>query len=251
MKKNKLNLLIDAILIILVGLLAGGGYLVYYVLIPGQECKEKYGPFTELHFWGMDRHEWANIHLIISFIFLAFTLLHIILHWKMIVIMTNKLFKKRNKHKIAIWSIVLITILIMLLPFTIKPELSDCAPRHYNYNRYWKQGTQTEQNKKNTYTQFKTKSDNQYATQKEQPAKPVKRTDQHNYKNELEEQIRGSLSLIYACRLLQIDANKLCEKLGIPANEKNERLGRIKRKYNLDMQHIKNEMIDMHLSKKQ
>lgn len=64
MKRNKLNLLIDALLSLLVGLLAGGGFLVYYVLVPGRDAKLKYGQFAELKFLGLDRFQWADIHLI-------------------------------------------------------------------------------------------------------------------------------------------------------------------------------------------
>ncbi len=249
MKKNKLNLLIDAILIILVGMLAGGGFLVYYILLPGQECKDKYGPFTELHFWGMDRHEWADIHLFLCFFFLAFTLLHIILHWEMVVSMTRNITKKGKKHLLVIWITITVTILLILLPFFATPELSEKAPQNYGRfykNRYEPTGVNATHEKTIT-----PETNEQKTITKNKKTKTKRRVTENHYRNQLEEQIKGSQSLIAACNQLGIDADKLCEKLNIPTSEKGERLGRLKRKYRIEMTEIKEEMIGMHLAKKQ
>ena len=87
----KLNLIIDIILFLLLMTMAGIGFLIKYTLISGEKQNIIYGTNTNLEFWGLDRHEWGTIHLIVSIIFVVFILLHIILHWKMIVCFLKRL----------------------------------------------------------------------------------------------------------------------------------------------------------------
>ncbi len=80
--KMKINLAIDAIMLVLLMSVAGLGFLIKYVLVPGYKVTGLYQADVELYFMGLSRHEWGNIHLLLSFIFLGLMLLHIILHWK-------------------------------------------------------------------------------------------------------------------------------------------------------------------------
>tara|TARA_R110002033_G_scaffold38827_3_gene78300 strand:+ start:2890 stop:3105 length:216 start_codon:yes stop_codon:yes gene_type:complete len=47
----------------------GIGFLIKYTLISGKERNVIYGKNVELSLFGMDRHEWGYIHLVIAFVF--------------------------------------------------------------------------------------------------------------------------------------------------------------------------------------
>ena len=57
MNKSKLNLIIDFIMLIILIVIAGIGFLIKYVLVPGFKRNEIYGQDMELYFWGLDRHQ--------------------------------------------------------------------------------------------------------------------------------------------------------------------------------------------------
>ncbi|MBU0567408.1 DUF4405 domain-containing protein, partial [bacterium] len=82
--KSKVNFVIDALMFLCMMAITGTGFLMKFVLIPGQERWVKYGRNVELLLLGIDRHEWGAIHLVLGFILLGLLVIHIILHWKMI-----------------------------------------------------------------------------------------------------------------------------------------------------------------------
>lgn len=85
MDKSKVNLIIDALLFLCVMAITGIGLLMKYVLLPGKETAAVYGRKVDLFLFGMDRHAWGRIHLIIAFVLLGLLTLHVVLHWNMIV----------------------------------------------------------------------------------------------------------------------------------------------------------------------
>lgn len=79
MRKVNLNFLVDAVAFVAFVLLTATGVLIRYVLPPGS------GRFSAL--WGMDRHDWGQIHFWIAVLFLASLGLHLFLHWRWVVSM--------------------------------------------------------------------------------------------------------------------------------------------------------------------
>ena len=84
MNKAKLNFVIDALMFLCMAAIAGLGFLMKYVLLPGRESTIKYGRRVELSLLGLDRHDWGAIHLYLGFFLLTLLMLHIVLHWQMI-----------------------------------------------------------------------------------------------------------------------------------------------------------------------
>jgi hypothetical protein len=60
MKKSKLNLIIDALLLVCMAAITGIGLLMKNVLVPGYKRWDIYGRNVELYFWGLDRHQWGT-----------------------------------------------------------------------------------------------------------------------------------------------------------------------------------------------
>ena len=128
MDKGKINFLIDALMFLCIAALAGIGFLMKYVLIPGKEAWVVYGKKVELSWLGMDRHAWGAVHLYLAFLLLGLLLLHIILHWQMILGLFKKFIVQANlRSEVAILFAVLCAALLFF-PFFINPELDDSPP---------------------------------------------------------------------------------------------------------------------------
>lgn len=121
--KSKVNFVIDTLMFLCGISIVGIGLLMRFALIPGKDRLAIYGRDVDLLSFKMDRHEWGTIHLVIGFIFLGLLLLHIILHWKMIVNMYQRLIGSRIARKI-ITSIFMISCVIWLtFSLMVKPEV--------------------------------------------------------------------------------------------------------------------------------
>jgi len=125
MKKSKLNLILDALLLLCIATIGGIGFLMKYVLVPGYQRWEIYNRNVDLFFWGMGRHEWGTIHLVIGFVFLALLVLHIALHWGMLVSIYRTLVPNRFARCVVAVILVCLTILLLIFPFLVQPEIQE------------------------------------------------------------------------------------------------------------------------------
>jgi magnesium-transporting ATPase (P-type) len=131
---GKLNLILDSILLLLLLPIAGIGFLMKYVLLSGEDRIPVYGANVDLEFLGLTRHEWGTIHLIISLLFMALLLLHIILHWTCIESFFCKLLPNKFVRTVLAVLAVVVILFTLLGPFMIKPKEVPYQP-HYR-NRY-------------------------------------------------------------------------------------------------------------------
>lgn len=81
MRKANLNFVVDAVAFVAFVFLTATGVLVRYVLPPGS------GRFSTL--WGMDRHEWGQLHFLTAVVLMASLGLHLFLHWRWVVCMVK------------------------------------------------------------------------------------------------------------------------------------------------------------------
>jgi hypothetical protein len=125
MKKSKLNLVIDGLLLLCIAAIAGIALLMKYVLVPGYKRWEIYGRNVDLFFWGLGRHDWGTIHLVIGFVFLALLVLHIVLHWGMIVSIYRVLIPNTVLRYIVAVVLICSTILLFAFSFLVKPEVQE------------------------------------------------------------------------------------------------------------------------------
>jgi len=77
MNRSTANAVVDAVAFAAFVFLAATGVLIRYVLPPGS------GHISSL--WGMDRHEWGQIHFWIAVALFAVLAFHLLLHWRWIV----------------------------------------------------------------------------------------------------------------------------------------------------------------------
>src|SRR4030043_1639399 len=122
MDKTKLSFVIDALMFLCLMGLAGLGFLMKYVLLPGREAWAKYGRNVELTWLGWDRHDWGQIHLYLAFILLGVLVIHLILHWQMILGLYARLLPHpRTRTRVAL-AFLILTVLLLYFPFLITPE---------------------------------------------------------------------------------------------------------------------------------
>ncbi|MDD2437275.1 MAG: DUF4405 domain-containing protein [Massilibacteroides sp.] len=121
LEKSKLNLVIDLILLLLLSVIAGIGLLIKYVLVPGIQRNTIYGTHIDLEFWGMNRHEWGDLHLYLGFLFLTLLLIHILLHWKMAANLYRHLLPNKTIRLALTILLAVATLLALSFPLFVKP----------------------------------------------------------------------------------------------------------------------------------
>ena len=122
--KPKLNLIIDALMFLIMMAMAGLGFLMKYVLIPGKERWVKYGRNVDLTLLGWDRHDWGALHLYLGFTLLGLLILHIILHWKQIVGLFQR-FIPSERRTLVLLVFLLLAVFLIYFPFLVSPEIGE------------------------------------------------------------------------------------------------------------------------------
>jgi len=121
--KSKANFVIDTLMFLCGISIVGIGFLMKYSLIPGKDRLVKYGRNVDLLLFKLDRHEWGTIHLVIGFIFLGLLVLHIILHWKMIVNMYHRLIGSRIARRRITSIFMIVCVIWLIFSLMVKPEV--------------------------------------------------------------------------------------------------------------------------------
>ena len=123
MQKSIINFSINALMTLCMSAIIGIGFLIKYRLISGQDRWEVYGPKVELYFFGMDRHQWGMIHLILGFVLLGLLMVHIIFHWKVVTTVFGRIIKEPLVKKVVVLVFVILCALMLVFPFFITPEI--------------------------------------------------------------------------------------------------------------------------------
>jgi hypothetical protein len=140
MDKVRLNFIINALMFLCLMALAGLGFLMKYVLVPGREARGLYGRNVELTWLGWDRHDWGDLHLYVAFTLLGLLTIHLILHWKMILGLYERLIPSPRVRTRVAFAFLIITVLLLYFPFLVTPKVtergrggwrSDSAPGGY------------------------------------------------------------------------------------------------------------------------
>jgi hypothetical protein len=123
--RQKLNIIIDIIMFVVMVALAVIGFIIKYVLLSGTDRWVKYGRNVELTYWGLDRHQWGFIHLLCGLFLVLLLVLHIIFHWSMIVCMIKRLIPGVKSRVITIGSLIAVSILFIVFPFFMNPQTGE------------------------------------------------------------------------------------------------------------------------------
>ncbi len=107
MKRAKQNFLVDTLAFAAFVFLTTTGVLVRWVLPPGS------GRWTTL--WGMDRHEWGDVHFWVAVVLLAICALHLLLHWRWIVSVVRGRPREGSGMRVAIALVAVLALLGLAL----------------------------------------------------------------------------------------------------------------------------------------
>jgi hypothetical protein len=241
---TKLNLSIDIIMFIVMMIIAGIGFMIKYVLVPGFKRNEIYGKDVELYFWGLDRHQWGTIHLILSFTFLFLLLFHIILHWTMIKCIYRKLIPKDTARTSLTASFIVLSAVFVIGPLFIKPEISTVVSHYYRRNEHRKYN---EELHRKDSLKYKHLFSEQGRTDTVQVIIPIlKKTQSENYTNGLHKkhqlydiEVYGSMTLKETAKKYNIPVSALAASINVPIEFANERLGRLRKQYGFHMNDLR------------
>jgi hypothetical protein len=154
--KSTTNMIIDLIMFILMMMIAGIGLLIKYVIGHCMRQSIDTGSGSGTFFWGLSRHQWGTIHLIVGIVFLILLCIHIILHWKTIVCIFKRMIPKRTLRIIIVSLIIAIGILMISFPLFVKPVGGDNDSLHPN--RYRRCGRLSQLDPSNNMDRFKNKN---------------------------------------------------------------------------------------------
>lgn len=130
MSKGRWNFYIDILMLVCMAALSGIGFLMKYVLLPGREAGAVYGRKVELTWLGLDRHAWGTIHLYLAFLLLGLLLLHLVLHWQVLVSMWQKYLPTGRARFWATVVFLLVCGALFLFPFFSQPRVIEAdSPR--------------------------------------------------------------------------------------------------------------------------
>jgi hypothetical protein len=230
--KAKVNFIIDAIMFVLMGLLAGLGLLIKYVLVSGEERWIKYGRNVDIRFWGLDRHQWGEIHLYVAIALILFLVLHIVLHWNMIVCLYKRIIGNRKTRILCGLTFMIVTLLMVLFPYFIRVEISELAS-----------GRERFQN-------LSIKENDSLIDESVQKTKPEKEkvelvTDVQEKEEKLHHhidptiEVKGLMTLSEVSRKYDVPSDYMKQKLNIPLSTSNSsRLGHLRKQYGFKMSEL-------------
>ena len=228
--QSKLNLGIDIIMLLLLMPLAGIGFLIKYVLIPGIQRNERYGSDVELEFLGLTRHQWGSIHLIISVVFLVLLLLHVILHWKMIVGIFKRMIPNKTLRAISATLIGTVGFLLIAFPLFVKPEVITRESVHLN--RKFRQESY------DATTRGRIRNEDAPS-----PSSPDKQGRALAESIFADHEVNGSQTLQFVALKYGIPVEKLATDLGIPASKAGEKVGRLRKQYAFTMNDLRRSIL--------
>ena len=197
--KSKINLGVDILLLLLMMSIAGLGFLMKYVLLSGDQRNLVYGQKVNLSFWGLTRHQWGDIHLIISIIFLVLLLIHIVLHWKMIVCIFQRMIPYKSLRICVTVVLTSIGLLLFSFPFFIQPDISERASFFQNTEN---------------------------------------RNKQHQNINVNNYPVQGNMTLREAANQYNVPEDYIAKALNISANHTNEKIGRLRKQYGFTLEEV-------------
>jgi hypothetical protein len=219
--------------------MAGIGFLMKYVVVTGEVRNEIYGNHTDLAFFGLTRHQWGSIHLIISIIFIAMLVFHIIFHWKCLMGMYKCLFTSRFlRHGIAGF-LCLFGLIILTAPFMLKPELVPFEPKYRNkvYNVPAERAPDNLDNGSLTIKATEpVKAGSSGNVREKSTVPPV--TEHHDSEYD-EYEVYGYNTLQFIADKYNVPASVISRDLNIPENQAEERLSMLRKQYGFTMTDVR------------
>ena len=208
----------------------GIGFLLKFRLLSGHEKWEKYGANLDTTLFGLDRHQWGTIHLILGLTLFVVLVLHIWFHWNMIICIFRKLIKNKGPRIIFTIVLCLLTLFFLIAPFVFNIEIEDIREKQGYYKSHLQE--------KNIDTN--SKKGNALNKENDKSPKLKKIRNKKNQKASPEIEIKGFMSIKDVSKKFNIPADKIKKHLGIPqSTPDSKRLGNLRKTYNFEMSKLR------------
>jgi len=223
--KNKINFIIDVVLFLVVMAIGGIGLLIKYTLIPGSMRWEMYETNVELLLFGLDRHQWGAIHLILGYFFFALLLLHILLHWKQVIHIFKKLVIRPFSRFAMVLLFSLLSIAVLMFGLLLSPEVVSLG----RGEGFLRMGQIEKPNNENTREIIRPSEDEK---------NEISHDEDHHTKESVFK-VYGFMTLSEVANTYHVSVDSLKASINIPLSTSNkEKLGRLKRRYEFNMNDI-------------
>jgi hypothetical protein len=194
-----MNYLVDIAMFTVMAAIVFIGLLLGFVLEEGPVTEE-----ASKVLWDVHRHQWGEIHLVLSLVFVALLVLHIILHWSWIRGSTRRILRATP----ALAAVLLLPALVVLLAWS---AVAKNDPAYAGYGLRAGRGS----------------GERQVA-------------DQSARRSVRKVEVTGRMSLADIERQTGIPASELAEHLGLPAGvSKTRNLGRLRRQHGFSMTRVR------------
>lgn len=121
--RSTLSCVVDGALLLLLSALAGIGMLLAFVLLPGRDLHESHGRGVHLTLWGWDRHDWGELHLVLSLLFLLLALIHVALHYKQILCWLRRFVPSRLGRAAVVGTFGVLGLVALGLFLVVTPDV--------------------------------------------------------------------------------------------------------------------------------
>jgi len=125
MKRSRFILFIDVVAFIAFIFLTSTGILLHYLLPPGS------GRWSGI--WGLNRHEWGDIHFWISFVFFAVLAAHLVFHWRVLKNMIRGREREGSTFRLALGILGLVAVLLLAAAPLLTTPTVDTEGKGYRY----------------------------------------------------------------------------------------------------------------------
>ncbi|MFH1746171.1 MAG: DUF4405 domain-containing protein [Planctomycetota bacterium] len=227
MRKNTFNFIVDSAgLLVMLAMIVTGLWLKY-ILPPGSRG----GRGLEL--WGLDRHQWGDIHFWLAVTLLALMVLHVILHWEWVCVTVRRCVLRggagldtppeyrQNLYGLGFFLVVVILVTGFLVLANTQVTKSSAG----EHERGQRRGRQS-----------------RASDLFEEPDHLSESSPGRGGGN----LIRGSTTLVEAASLAGISIEQFADELGLPADvDPQQGLGQLRRTYGFEMSTVRR-LVDEH-----
>ena len=237
--KCSINFIIDIIMFLLMAAIGGIGFLIKYVLVSGSERWEIYHENVDLLFWGLDRHQWGAIHLILGYILFGLLFFHILFHWDLIKVLYQKLVRVKLSRVIFTVLFVMLSSLLLFFPFLITVDVVSHVSGEGRGHMH-QQDTYTGYGRMHEHDTHESHTDAGDAGP--YPSVENGNGPRHGHAGD----IHGRMTLAHVADMYQVQPDSLKRWLGIPIQtSSSSKLGRLRRTYGFQMKVIQ-DIIEEH-----
>jgi hypothetical protein len=254
--KTKTNFIIDILMFLCLAAITGMGLMMKFILIPGQDRWAVYGKNVELYVLNLERHQWGTVHLIVSLCMLALLAVHIILHWKAVILQFKSWTTSKIIRRILTILFIVICFILVFFPSRIKPRIEDFEGgrgRFYQERRTVETPTPVEEapTPEQATTRDVVPEEPEIRKTETDPETPVDIEEQEEHEHDATIDVQGFMTLKEMENNYQVPVDHLKSKLEIPESvSENERLGRLRRTYGFTMSDVRDIIIEYKSNKK-